>query len=348
MTPRALPETYVAGDRPRLALDFDGVVYPGGAFKGALVLDQKPRPGAIKFIEDVCNIGWEVNIFTSRLCRENHKTYDNSMDWKVIACAIENYLTEWGLSPALNDQVLVYPPELGKPSAWVILDDHAHRFFGHFPTMESLQAMEPYWMDKRKKEREKLFNEMRFSGRTEPFNFKLLQKEMSPWQQHNFPGRSTWQPIMGLIEELGEWSVTDEGSPEEKDGIADIMIFMADATRDWGIDLQSVVDGACVAKEVYEIVPGWEDYFHVTKLLFAVGKVNHHYLKSQQGIRGDWEHHKTGIEMWLKVIVALLLDIVGGKKELTKIVEDTWAKVRDRDWQNNPKKADKVVEENQA
>ena len=81
-----------------------------------------------------------------------------------------------------------------------------------------------------------------------------LQKELLPWQEHNFPGRESYEPLLGIQEEVGELSHAHlkehqriRGTPEEhqaeaKDAVADIIIFLADYcnARDW--DMQSLLD----------------------------------------------------------------------------------------------------------
>ena len=34
-----------------------------------------------------------------------------------------------------------------------------------------------------------------------------VQQQLGPWQEHNFPGREAWEPLLGIAEELGELNV---------------------------------------------------------------------------------------------------------------------------------------------
>lgn len=79
-----------------------------------------------------------------------------------------------------------------------------------------------------------------------------LQDELLPWQQHNFPGRATWEPVMGVAEEAGELShaflkrhqrIRGENHDEEiKDAIGDIIVYLADVCNAEDFDLQECLD----------------------------------------------------------------------------------------------------------
>ena len=81
-----------------------------------------------------------------------------------------------------------------------------------------------------------------------------LQTQLKPWVQHNFGDRPSWQPLLGLQEELGELShaylkreqrirTNEDHEAGIRDAVADLVIFLADFCNAEGIDL---------AKEVYE------------------------------------------------------------------------------------------------
>jgi len=78
---------------------------------------------------------------------------------------------------------------------------------------------------------------------------KGLQVELKPWVEHNFGSRPSWQPLLGIQEEVGELSHaylkraqgirTEENHTENiKDAVADILIYLADFCNAEGIDLQ--------------------------------------------------------------------------------------------------------------
>lgn len=66
-----------------------------------------------------------------------------------------------------------------------------------------------------------------------------VQKELIPWQQHNFPDRPSWQPLVGMMEELGELShsflksaqnirMNEDHYAKAKDAIGDILVYLCD------------------------------------------------------------------------------------------------------------------------
>ena len=82
-----------------------------------------------------------------------------------------------------------------------------------------------------------------------------LQQELLPWQQHNFPDRDTWEPLVGLSEELGELShahlklhqgirLQENHTAKAKDAIGDIIVYLADYCNARSFDLQKCLDDA--------------------------------------------------------------------------------------------------------
>ena len=81
---------------------------------------------------------------------------------------------------------------------------------------------------------------------------KKLQEEQKPWVKHNFGDRPSWQPLLGIVEELGELAhahlkdaqgirTKEDHFKNKKDAIADIIIYLADYCNAEGIDLESTV-----------------------------------------------------------------------------------------------------------
>ena len=85
---------------------------------------------------------------------------------------------------------------------------------------------------------------------------RQLQDELSAWQQHNFPGREPWEPLVGVSEEVGELShaflkrhqgirgTSDELHEEARDAIGDIIVYLADFCNALNYDLQECLDDA--------------------------------------------------------------------------------------------------------
>lgn len=81
---------------------------------------------------------------------------------------------------------------------------------------------------------------------------KTLQSELEPWQARNFPGRPSWQPLLGMMEELGELShsflkraqgirTTEDHDAGIKDAVADVVVYLADFCNAEGIDLEKEI-----------------------------------------------------------------------------------------------------------
>lgn len=87
-------------------------------------------------------------------------------------------------------------------------------------------------------------------------NFKQLQEEQKPWVEHNFPGRPSYVPLLGAVEEMGELShahikgvqnirhTPEEIAAKKRDAIGDVIIYLADYSTAEGIDMQEAVEAA--------------------------------------------------------------------------------------------------------
>lgn len=95
-----------------------------------------------------------------------------------------------------------------------------------------------------------------------PVTLDVLQAQLKPWALYNFGDRQSYEPLLGMIEEIGEISngfvqTCPEDTPED---VQALLIIMA---------------------------------------LF--GKLTHHHLKRMQNIRGSSEEHNIAIEKWTKL-----------------------------------------------
>lgn len=129
--------TDLAGRKPILCLDFDGVChsYTSG-WKGAAVIPDPPVDGMWKFLREAAEV-FEINIFSSR----------SHQDGGLAA------MREWfvGHAETAGDRVLAtmdmrFPLE--KPPALVGIDDRVIQFTGEWPSVTMLYNFKP-WNAKR-------------------------------------------------------------------------------------------------------------------------------------------------------------------------------------------------------
>jgi len=156
----------------------------------------------------------------------------------------------------------------------------------------------------------------------ETFTLKDLQREHEPWCLHNFGDIPPWHPLLGMIEELGELEDA-KTTADVKDGLADTIVFMAHFCNAMKFDLDHIASEAAALS-----------YRPAERK--AIGKLAHHYLKREQGIRGTNAEHRARMLDALIEIYAVLLDTATEYDlELIKAVEETWAHVKQRDWKKN-------------
>jgi NTP pyrophosphatase (non-canonical NTP hydrolase) len=159
-------------------------------------------------------------------------------------------------------------------------------------------------------------------GYRRTFSLHVLQEELKTWVLHNFGDRPSWQPLLGIGEEIGELAAaaTDE---EVADAIADTAVYVADYANVMGWDIQKIWDNRGFARPLDD---------DLTKIL---GKLNHHHLKAEQGIRGDRDDHHGRISWNLGALLSVLAGRAGGAQKFLDIVERTWNEVKQRDWKKN-------------
>jgi NTP pyrophosphatase (non-canonical NTP hydrolase) len=193
------------------------------------------------------------------------------------------------------------------------------------------------------------------------FTLHQLQKEQVPWVKHNFGDRPLHQPLLGLIEELGELSGALHGlegcigdvdwsdaSKDVVDAIADITVFLCDYASGIGASM-SGLQIRCRAPRTHIVSPlsleegrGWAEV-HATVLLMLqhVGGIAHHHLKSEQGIRGTkGEHYAKKVEFIKELLHELVTLSSMLEVDFIDTVEQVWAEVKRRDWKKNPGTAD--------
>lgn len=164
------------------------------------------------------------------------------------------------------------------------------------------------------------------------------QGEVVKWAAYNFPRAEKHQPLLGVVEEVGElyaayllFSKVDETRNQKvDDAIGDIMVFLAHYCGLNGYDLMGCTDryGRDMHKMFYP--------FPLHALVEAIGNLSHSHLKGEQGIRGT--KHNENAQKQIGIIVgALRLFCEEQKQELTEIISDVWGEVKQRDWKKYPK-----------
>ena len=156
------------------------------------------------------------------------------------------------------------------------------------------------------------------------WDFSNLQTEQPAWQKHNFPGRSAWMPLLGIVEEIcDEWTTATEDS-DVLDAVADTAIFMSDFCSALGINLQ----------ELYE---EYEGHIGEDGVIPAVGRLAHSFLKMEQGIRGSRTEHMESIRRNLgSILCSLRESALCLNHDLLELVREVWSEVRKRDFKADP------------
>lgn len=149
--------------------------------------------------------------------------------------------------------------------------------------------------------------------------FEEIKEELKPWVKHNFGDRESWQPLLGIIEELSELEFA-KTVHELKDAIGDTMIYVLDFCNSENISLEEVFTSS------YSV-----EYYNIN---YSIGKLCHSYLKMKQGIRLN-EAHKENVLKALSSICNYLYNYYDVSIVLN-ITNDTWNKVKQRDWKKNP------------
>lgn len=124
-------------NKPILCLDFDGVIhsYTSG-WKGADVISDPPVEGAISFMLQALNAGWDVVIYSSR-SKDPHGVA-NMRRWLKEHAGGCWWETPAG--PGLEDVRFEYQ----KPAAFLTIDDRALTFTGVWPDPKELFNFKPW------------------------------------------------------------------------------------------------------------------------------------------------------------------------------------------------------------
>lgn len=152
-----------------------------------------------------------------------------------------------------------------------------------------------------------------------------IQIEHRYWSERNFGIAEPWQPLLGIVEEFGEWWES-QGTAEATgpnnltlDAVADMAIFSIHycSTMGWRVE------------EIWELRETKESPCFLDGI---IGRLAHHHLKLSQNIRGTVEEHRHQLQTWLSTLFHELSYFVGGDEVFFALVSDTWDAVKQRDW----------------
>jgi hypothetical protein len=167
-----------------------------------------------------------------------------------------------------------------------------------------------------------------------------LQEEQVPWVKHNFGDRPGWMPLLGMVEELGEYVESIECGCAPKvmddkvrDALADCVVFFCDYCSAEGLDAGELWNGAAPMTVDGGRIP--------LSLLACVGRLAHSYLKRAQGIRGN-ENHREETRRAMVYMMAHLYRMAQSWEKPFDLIAETdkvWQEVKKRDWKKDPLQA---------
>jgi len=83
--------------------------------------------------------------------------------------------------------------------------------------------------------------------------------------------------------------------------------------------------------------PGREAYYPLLGAVEELGELAHAHLKQLQGIRGTDQEHEDAAKDAVGDVVVFLADYCSARGfDFQDILNETWAKVKQRDWRKDP------------
>jgi len=112
-----------------ICIDFDGVLAEYDGWKGEEHFGF-PIAGAIDFVRDLVNAGYQVCIWTTRASREGGRR------------ALQGWFTKHGMDETRISRLWFSDVKF---PAILYIDDRAYRFDGIFPTLKEIDNLRPWW-----------------------------------------------------------------------------------------------------------------------------------------------------------------------------------------------------------
>lgn len=159
-----------------------------------------------------------------------------------------------------------------------------------------------------------------------------LQEQQTPWVLHNFGPGQPHQPLLGMIEELGELghAIDDWHVANVCDSLADFVVFCSDYCTKRGWDFARVFPTGVRVEPSINIDTSLRGAF------LSTARAAHCQLKTEQQIRGTPEKHAEDGQQALR---CALLELEAIAQHfgwtLMGVTEPVWAKVKQRDFKKN-------------
>lgn len=167
-----------------------------------------------------------------------------------------------------------------------------------------------------------------------------IVEEQRVWAERNFPDQKPHQPVLGLVEELGElteaYLVGDQ--PKVIDGLGDFWVYAINACRHFDANFHYLRAAGHAREQDGALIFNFRSADQMLlKAMALIGRLCHGALKMEQGIRGTKEEHLETIsnalaDLWIVLSAfASYFDL-----SLKGVLENTWNEVMQRDWLKNP------------
>lgn len=142
-----------------------------------------------------------------------------------------------------------------------------------------------------------------------------MQAEAKEWTKRNFPNQPSYHPLLGMVEELGEFCEAKNES-DVQDALADFMIFTTNFCTHCSLSISALWQQRFTSLPSTDSAPFPAAAMPALQMLhIAVGRIAHHRLKYEQKIRGDRAEHlcrmSDALCLALASVDALLPDVVG-------------------------------------
>lgn len=162
-----------------------------------------------------------------------------------------------------------------------------------------------------------------------------FQGQVMNWAISNFPTTAKHQPLLGIVEEVGELieACVAKDVKEIKDACGDIMIFMAHYC---GVNGYSLLDCVVAEAETFSVMT-WTPLDALTSVPVMVGKLCHAHLKMEQQIRTGEKHSDTAKKAIGQIAGCLRIILSQYEVDLMDVMEKIWGEVSQRNWKKNPK-----------